>query len=262
MRGFVAVFRKEMGHYFVSPIAYIVATVFLVLAGFFFNVILSNVLLQSQQMSMQSMRFGGAADFDVPGTVLRYFLGLLGTVSLFLVPMLTIGVYAEEKSRGTMELLMTSPLRDAGIVLGKFAASLTLYLLLLVPTLLYVGTMFWKSDPRPPWRLLLAGYLGLMLLGAVLLAIGSFLSSLTESQVIAGVSTFGVSLLLWVMDAAASGSSSNWSAVLQYLSIVQHFQDFTRGIIDVSHIVFFLSAAAFGVFLTLRSIDSLRWRRA
>lgn len=262
MRGFLAIYRKEMAHYFVSPVAYIVAGVFLLLAGFFFNVIFADVAERALQMSMQSMRFGQPPDVDVPGIVLRGFLSLLATVSLFVLPLLTIGSYAEEKSRGTMELLMTSPLRDSAIVLGKFFAALTLFCLMLLPTMGYVAILFGKSEPPAPWRLLFIGYLGMLLLGGVLVSIGAFISSLTENQLIAAVVSFGASLMLWVVDATARGSSSRMGDVLQYLSIVRHYEDFTRGVVDTSHLVFYVSFIVFGVFLTLRAVDSLRWRRA
>jgi ABC-2 type transport system permease protein len=262
MRGLLAIYRKEMGHYFVSPIAYIVAGVFLVIAGFFFNVMLEGAMRYAMEMEMQSMRFGRPAEFDIPGEVMRSFFGLLGTITLFMAPMLTISSYAEERGRGTMELLMTAPLRDAEIVLGKFFATLSLFALMLLPTMLYQLAMYLASDPRPPWRLMFTGYLGILLLGGAVIAIGSFVSSLTENQIIAGTVTFGVSLFLYVIDVSVRGSFSKLGDVLQYMSILRHFDDFTRGVIDSSNLVFFISMIAFCVFLTLRSIDSLRWRRA
>jgi ABC-2 type transport system permease protein len=262
MRGLLAIYRKEMGHYFVSPIAYIVAGVFLVIAGFFFNLMLGSVIEYAMRMEMQAMRFGRPPEFDAPGEVMRSFFGLLGTVTLFMAPMLTISSYAEERSRGTMELLMTSPLRDAQIVLGKFFGTISLFALMLLPTALYQVAMYLASDPRPRWRLMLVGYLGILLLGGVVIAIGSFVSSLTENQIIAGVVTFGVSLLLYVVDATAQGSFTRFGEVVQYLSILRHYEDFTRGVVDSSHLVYYFTAIAFCVFLTLRSIESLRWRRA
>jgi ABC-2 type transport system permease protein len=262
MRGLLAIYRKEMSHYFVSPIAYAVGAVFLVVSGFFFNLILGDVMQGAMEAEMQSLRFGRSADFDVPGIVMRSFFSLLGTITLFVAPMLTVSTYAEERSRGTMELLMTSPLRDISIVLGKFFATLTLFALLLAPTALYQTAMYLASDPRPRWRLMLVGYLGVLLLGGVVIAIGSFVSSLTENQIIAGVVTFGVSLVLWVIDVTVRGSFTRTGEIIQHLSILRHFEDFTRGVLDTSHLVFYLSMMIFGIFLTLRSIDSLRWRRA
>ncbi len=262
MRGLIAIYRKEMGHYFVSPIAYMVAGVFLVVTGFFFYQFVAIFMERAMQMTMQSMRMGGAPDMDVPGLVIRNFFGLLGTVILFVAPMLTMGNYTEEKKRGTMELLMTSPLRELDIVLGKFLATLSLFALMLLPTALYQVVLFLFSEPRPPWRLILAGYLGILLLGGVLIALGGFLSSLTENQIVASMMTFGLFLILWVIDISARGSSSAMGEVLQYISVLRHYEDFTRGVIDTSGLVFYGSLIVLGLFLTQRSVDALRWRRA
>jgi ABC-2 type transport system permease protein len=211
---------------------------------------------------MQSMRSGRASDIDVPSVVLRDFFGVMSTLLLFIIPLLTMGVYAEERKRGTMELLMTSPVTDAQIVLGKFFGSVTLLVMMLLPTAGYQVYMFAHSEPRPPWNVLAAGYLGMLLLGAVLLAIGSFLSSVTENQLIASVLTFGTFLLLWVIDLGQRGASGTLASVLQYFSIVQHYDDFTHGVIDTTSLVFYGSLIVLGIYLTMRSIDSMRWRRA
>jgi ABC-2 type transport system permease protein len=146
--------------------------------------------------------------------------------------------------------------------LGKFLAALTLFAIMLVPTAVYLVFMYAHSDPRPPWSLILVGYLGVLLLGSSLLALGSFLSSLTESQIVASVLTFGAFLMLWVIDAGARGGDSVGGKILQYLSVIHHYDDFTRGIIDTSSVVYYLSFFVFFIFLTVRSIDSIRWRRA
>src|ERR1700681_1638341 len=177
MQNFYAIYRKEMGHYFVSPIAYVVVGLFLILCAFFFNVYLTSAIQESMSMEIQSMRFGMPQEFDVPGQVMRAFFGVLSLFTLFFLPMLTMGVYAEERKRGTMELLMTSPITEIQIVLGKFCASFTLLAIMLLPTASYVAYMNMHSEPAPPWRILFAGYAGVLLLGAALLALGSFISS-------------------------------------------------------------------------------------
>ena len=261
MQSLYAIYRKEMGHYFVSPIAYIFIGLFLILTAFFFNVILAEVIKQSFQMEMQGMRFAGPSDFDVPGAVMRSFFGLLSTLVLFFTPILTMGVYAEERKRGTMELLMTSPVSELEIVLGKYLASLSLFALMLLPTASYMIFMVLRSDPRPPWSMVAAGYAGVLLLGGSLLALGSFVSSLTENQLIAAVVTFAASLFIWVLDIGRN-SDSGAGAVLQYLSVIRHYEDFTRGVIDTSSLIYYGSFIALFVFLTVRSVDSMRWRRA
>jgi len=263
MKGLYAIYRKEMSHYFVSPIAYIIGGVFLLLTGFFFTRVLNGVMEQAATQGMQAMQFGGAgASFDVPSVTVRYFFGVLSSILLFLTPMLTMSVYAEERKRGTIELLMTSPITDAQIVLGKFFASLTLLIIMLVPTLAYSIFMFLHSDPGAPWKILFCAYLGVLLLGGALLALGSLFSSLTENQIIAAVLTFGVFLILWVIDFGSHNSSTGIGAVMSYLSVVKHYDDFTRGILDSGNVVFYLSLILLSIFLTIRSLDSMRWRRA
>lgn len=263
MRGLYAIYKKEMNHYFVSPVAYVVVCIFLVLAGVFFNYIMSQVIRYSFQAGMESMQMGGAGmNIDVPSMVLRGFLSILGTVVLFLTGFLTMGVYSEERKRGTMELLMTSPITDADIVLGKFLASMSLLVIMLLPTVFYVIYMFAHSEPAPPWRLIGGGYLGVLLLGGMLLALGSFLSSLTENQIVSGVLIFGLSLLLWLLDIFTQGGNSAFAKSLQYGAVLQHYDPFIRGIIDTTGLVFFGSWIFLGIFLTMRSIESMRWRRA
>jgi ABC-2 type transport system permease protein len=258
MRSVYAVYRKEMGHYFVSPVAYVVVAVFLIVAGFFFRLYTGLAIQQSIEMAMEGM----GSNTDVPGEVLSAFFGLLSTLILFLAPMLTMGVYAEERRRGTMELLMTSPITEIQIVLGKFFATLTLFAIMLFPTALYVSYLCFHSEPRTPWMLILAGYLGAMLLGASLLAIGSFISSLTESQLIAVVLSFGAILILWVLDFAVRGSDSVAGQIFQYISVIHHYDDFTHGVIDTSSVIYYVSVPILFLFFTVRSIDSIRWRRA
>jgi ABC-2 type transport system permease protein len=262
MRNLYAIYRKEMGHYFLSPVAYIVVGIFLVLTGFFFNLSLGAIIRASLEESMQGMQFGMAPHLDVPSLVMRSFFGITGSLLLFMTPWLTMGVYAEERKRGTMELLMTSPVADWEIVLGKFLASLSLFFIMLLPTICYAVYLFLHSEPAPPWKLLLSGYLGVLLLGSVLLAIGSFASSLTENQLIAAVITFGILLILWVIDFGARGSASSTGELLQYISLTRHYDDFTRGVVDTGSLIFYLSFTLFGIFLTLRAVDSMRWRRA
>jgi ABC-2 type transport system permease protein len=193
---------------------------------------------------------------------MRAFFGLLSTLVLFLTPMLTMGVFSEERKRGTMELLMTSPVTDLGIVLGKFFASLTLLAIMLLPTAIGFAYMLHYSEPTAPWTVLGSEYLGVMLLGATLLALGSFFSSVTESTLIAAILSFGAILLLWVLDFGGNAGSGAWGQAVQYLSVFRHYDDFTHGVIDTSNVIFYLSFIVLGIFLTVRSVDSMRWRRA
>src|SRR5579884_4286263 len=151
MKSLYAIYRKEMGHYFVSPVAYVVVGVFLALSAFFFNYFLSAVMQQALQMQMQEMEMGMHPNIDVTMEVMRAFFGLLSTLVLFLTPMLTMGVFSEERKRGTMELLMTSPVTELEIVLGKFFASLTLLVIMLLPTAIGFAYMLHHAEPTAPW---------------------------------------------------------------------------------------------------------------
>jgi len=247
MRGLYAIFRKELGHYFVSPVAYVIVGLFLFLSGYFF-VLYVNVANDQEP--------------DAPTWVLRALLNFLALVFLFFLPMITMGVFAEEKKRGTAELLMTSPITELQIVLGKFLASLTLYAAMLLPTAGCLIFVWMHSDPRPPLRMMLGGYLGALLFGGALLALGSFLSSLTENQIIAAAMTFAAFLLLWAIDFGTRAATGPTGQILQYLSVINHYDDFARGIIDTAGVTYYVSFIVFFLFLTVRSVDSMRWRRA
>jgi|SRR5215475_10245414 len=261
MKGLLAIYRRELGGYFVSPIAYVVTGFFLFLTGYYFSDILTRVIDYSMRMQMQAQMSGPAA-IDAPALVIRNFTGFSTTILLFLVPMLTMGVYAEERKRGTMEMLMTSPITELQIVLGKFLASVTMFVAMLAPTLFYHFVMSRYSEPALPWKILWSGYLGILLLGASLLALGSFISSLTENQIVAGIVTFVIFLMLWLLDYGGRASGTTMSEVIKYLSILQHHESFAQGVIDTSSIIFYLSVVTLGLFLTLRNLDSMRWRRA
>jgi ABC-2 type transport system permease protein len=261
MRGLYAIYRKEMGHYFVSPVAYVVVGVFLALCAFFFNYFVRAVLQEAVQMQVQEMQMGGASHIDTTLEVMRAFFSLIPTLILFLTPILTMGVFSEERKRGTMELLMTSPVTEIQIVLGKFLASLSLFAVMLLGTLGDLVFIYMRSQPVPPWRMMLAGYVGILLLGACLLALGSFISSLTENQLIAAALTFAAFLLVWVIDIGAT-TGGGAGVVLQYLSVIRHYDGFSQGTVDTSSLIYYVSFIFFFIFLTVRSVESMRWRRA
>jgi ABC-2 type transport system permease protein len=190
--------------------------------------------------------------------LIRPLLSNASVLVLFLLPMVTMRTYSEEKRSGTIELLMTSPLTDFEIVMGKFIGAVGLYLALLAVTLLYMLVLFMYGEPE--LLPLLTGYLGLLLLGSCFIAMGLFISSLTKNQVVAGVATFVMALLFWIINWPADSAGPTMGAVLRYLSITEHFDDFGKGVIDTTHVVFYLSFIAFGLYLTLKSVDTDRWR--
>ena len=177
---------------------------------------------------------------------------------LFLIPMITMRLVAEEKRTGTIELLLTSPIRDIEIILGKWLGALLLYMCVLGMSVINIALLFmWgKPDLKP----VLVAYLGLLLQGACLLAIGTFISTTTRNQIVAGGVTFFVSLLLWLLSWFTAFESTVFSQVINYFSIVTHMENFSKGVIDTKDVVFYLSMIFFSLFLTSRSMESLRWR--
>jgi ABC-2 type transport system permease protein len=179
-------------------------------------------------------------------------------IILFIMPMITMRTYAEEKRSGTIELLLTSPLTDFQIIAGKFLGAMGLYAAMLAITVPQVGLLFWFGNPE--WIPIAITYLGLLLMGGCFISVGLFISSLTKNQILAVMATFTVFLMLWVINWIATFTGPTTQSVLNYLSITDHLDDFTRGVIDTKHLVYYLSFIAFGLYLTLRSVDSERWR--
>jgi ABC-2 type transport system permease protein len=190
--------------------------------------------------------------------MIRPLLGNASVVALFVLPMITMRSYSEEKRTGTIELLLTSPLTDVQIILGKFLGALALYAAMLLVTLVYIGILFWYGTPE--WRPIAVGYLGLLLMGASFISIGLLISSFTKNQIVAVMITFAVLLILWVINWLGTLGGPRTQEIISYLSITEHFEDFSKGVIDTKHLVYYLSFITFGLYLTTRSMDSERWR--
>ncbi|HEX5473543.1 MAG TPA: ABC transporter permease [Vicinamibacterales bacterium] len=254
MRNVMAIADKELRSYFASPIAYIIIGLFSLLFGWFFSVFVGVFVRQSMQMG----QFGGGATMNVNQQVVRYVLQNAAIIILFVMPMITMRTYSEEKRSGTIELLLTSPVSDAQIIVGKFLGAFGLYLAMLAVTVLYIALLFVYGNPE--WRPIVAGYLGLILMGGCFVALGLFISSLTKNQIVAGFLTFAVFLMLWVINWIADSSGPTTQAIVSYLSITEHLDDFAKGIIDTKHVIYYLSFITFGLFLTAKSVDMERWR--
>jgi ABC-2 type transport system permease protein len=246
--------RKELKSYFSSPIAYLLMAIFAVIFGFFFYSATAFFVMRG----MESQMMGRSMPMDVNEWVIRPLLSNASVIGLFLIPMITMRLYAEEKRSGTMELLLTSPIRDIEIIIGKFIASVIMYACIIGVSALDLAALF--AYGKPDWKPILVGYLGLLLQGSALIAIGTFISTTTKNQIIAGGATFAVCLMLWVLDWVSSYEQAVWAKAISYLSVVQHFEPFSKGVIDTKDLVFFISLTFFGLFLTARSMESLRWR--
>ena len=238
MRTTLAIARKELAIYFASPMAYVVAAVFLALTGVFF-----------------------IDSIDQPYAVAAA-RGLLITSAFYLLPLippiLTMRLFAEEQKLGTLELLLTAPVRDYEVVIAKFLASFVILSATVLLTLFYVMLLFFYSDPDP--GPILSGYLGFLLYGSAALAIGLLASSLTANQIAAVVVGFGIILLFTVIDRVSEILGGGIANVLEHISISTHFDAFARGVIDTSDIVYYLLLTVVFLFLTIRSLESRRWR--
>ena len=237
MRTAQAVAWKEIQVYFSSPTAYIVGLIFLALSGFFFAQDLGD---------------------PFPEASLSGFFQGATIILILLAPILSMRLLAEEQKLGTIELLLTSPVKDWEVILGKYLASLTFLLVSLALTLYYTILLFVYASPDP--GPIYAGYLGLVLYGGAALALGLLCSSLTSNQIVAAVVAIGILLALFFADLAWGSIGGTAATVIGELSIKSHFDDFSRGVIDTKHVVYFLSFIAFCLFLSIRSLEFRRWR--
>jgi ABC-2 type transport system permease protein len=253
MRNILAIAQRELNAYFSSPIAYVLIGFFALLFGWFFYVPLAYFEQQSMNMGMN------------PGQALNVNQMLVGptlmnttVIMLFLFPLITMRTYSEEKRSGTIELLLTSPVTDVQIILGKFLGAMLLYAAMLAITLIHIGILFIYGEPE--WKPIATGYLGLLLMGGSFLSLGLFISSLTKNQIVAGIATFAVFLMLWVVNWIGTFVGPTMQTILTHLSLTDHFDDFAKGIIDTKHVIYYLSFMAFGLFLTAKTVDSERLR--
>jgi gliding motility-associated transport system permease protein len=254
MRNILIICRKELRSYFSSPIAYLLLTMFALIFGFFFWNSLGYFVL----MGMESQMRGQMMPMNLNEMIVRPLLSNVGVIGLFFIPMITMRLFAEEKRSGTIELLATSPIRDIEIILGKWLAALSLYACMLLVAAVNFAFLF--KYGKPDWKPLLIGYLGLLLQAGALLAIGTFISTLTKNQIIAGAATFGICLLLWVLEWVSGYETATWAKVLAYMSIITHFESFAKGVLDSKDAIFYVTVIFLGLFFTARSMESLRWR--
>lgn len=255
MNNVMAIAQKELKGYFASPIAYMVIGFSAILFGQFFLAL----LLFFDRSSLQAgAGFGGPQSVNVNEMLITPMFLNVSVLLLFILPLITMRTYAEEKRSGTIELLLTSPLTDSQIVMGKFLGALGLYGAMLAISLIHIAFLFVFGNPE--WRPIATGYLGMLMMGGCFLSLGLFISSLTSNQIIAGVVTFAVFLMLWIINWTASFAGPTAQQILNYLSITEHLNDFARGVVDTSHLVYYVSFIAFSLFLTVRSVDSERWR--
>lgn len=257
MRNIVTIASKELRSYFVSPIAYVVLTGFLLLGGwFFFNLLARfNFLLSiySATGNPEAMTRLNLNEF-----VVAPLLHNLSVVLVILVPVITMRSFAEEKRGGTYELLLTSPLKVTEIVLGKFFGAFGFLLVMIGLTGIYPLLLVVYGNPEI--GVMMSGYLGLLLLATAFVSVGLLTSALTENQIIAAVSCLVALLLLYVISWPADTAGALLGAVLKYVSLTEHFGELVKGVIDTKDVVYFASVVLLALFLTQRSVESVRWR--
>lgn len=240
-----ALFFKELRSYFVSPLFYVVTSVFLCLCGYYFYTDLSYFVT-----------------FGFGASILQNFWGMLlvdlRLVMLLTIPLMTMRSFAEERKLGTIELLLTYPIRDGVVVAAKFAACAVVVTFMLAGTILYPALV--HAIQPFPWEPVAVGYLGLLLLALSFIACGLFISSLTESQVVAGLVTIGILLLFWILDWNESAARQEIVRVLNRVAMFGHFETFSKGVIDAGDLSYFVFFIAFFNFLTLRVLESRKWR--
>ena len=253
MKNIRAITKKELKTYFTSPIAYVVIAIFLLIVGYFFY----SLILWFNSISFQAAQNPSySQNMNINQMVYSPLFHNISIILLFSLPLLTMRLFSEEKKIGTDELLYTSPISVSQIILGKYIAALIVLASMLIPT--FVFSVFTFSYGNPELAQILIGYLGLFLMGAGFIAIGIFFSSLTENQIVSASLTFGTLLLFWILNWASFSVKGMWSDVLDYVSFFQHFDGMTKGILDTTDFIYYLSFSFFGLFLTHSVIQSRR----
>ncbi|MBI2986097.1 MAG: ABC transporter permease [Deltaproteobacteria bacterium] len=257
MKSILIIAGKEISSLFVSPIAYVVLTGFLLLGGwFFFNLLFRFNYLLTLYTSFQNLQ--GIQSLNLNEHVVAPLLHNLTIVLVIMVPVITMRTFAEEKKNGTYELLLTSPLTVTQIVLGKFLASIFFIFVMILLTGIYPAILLLYGNPE--LGILASGYLGLLLLGVVFVSVGLLTSSLTENQIVAAVTCFVILLLLYVLSWPSESAGTTIGDLLKYLSVIEHFSEMVKGLIDTKNLVYFLSLTLLSLFLTHRSVEASRWR--
>jgi ABC-2 type transport system permease protein len=256
MKHIWAVLKKELRSYFVSPIVYVFGASFLVIFGF----LASLQMIRYSMVSWQTQSNPAMLNYlNINELLIAPLFSNASIAFIFFVPLLTMRLFAEEKKTGTIELLLSYPLRDVEAVLGKFGACFGIYVMIVALTLFHI-LMVILFHGNPELLPLIAGYTGLILMGAAFISFGVFASSLTENQIVAAVITFAGIFLSWGFEWLSTITGGLVGDILNHLALHLHLQNFARGIIEVKGVVYYLSVTFFFLFLTLQSLESKRWR--
>jgi ABC-2 type transport system permease protein len=257
VRNVLTIAGREVRSYFSSPMAYVLLAVYVALAGYFFFALLS-AFNQSLQIYSMMRNPEMLQRFNLNEMVIRPLLHNMSVLLIFIVPAITMRMFPEEKRSGTYELLLTSPVRVSEIVLGKFFGGLVLVLLMVLLSGFFGLLLLAYGNPEIP--MMLVGYLGLAFMALTFLAIGTLISSFTDNVVIAYTGSLFALLLLYTIGWLGETVQGPWGAFIKYVSITDHFQELLKGLIDTRELVYFATLIIVGLFLTQRSVESVRWR--
>lgn len=254
IRNIWTIARRDLRAYFTSPIAYIVIAGFLLIMGLMFSAIVRGFAMHA----MQNQQYNYGKGISIADGIIQPLFGNMIIVFLFLIPFITMRLFAEEKKLNTIQLLMTSPVTLWEMIFGKFFSSLMLVCTMLGLTLIYPIILFATANPEiGP---IVGCYVGTLLLISCYLSIGVLCSAATENQIVAGALTFVGCLFFWIISWSSEMAGPVWGEVLTYLSLIGHFQKFGQGLLTVSDSFYYLSFIGIGLFLTHRVLDSFRWR--
>jgi ABC-2 type transport system permease protein len=258
IRGVSLIFNRELRAYFSSSIAYVVITMFLIITGYFFYNLIATFSVISFQAQANPMMARQYNLLNINETVVRPLFGNISIIMLLMTPLLTMRLLAEERKAGTMELLLTYPVRDIEVVTGKFLACFTVFLAMIFSTFIYPALLVFLGEPE--LMPIITGYIGLILLGAAFIALGLFTSSLTENQIIAASLAFGILFVFWLMSYSVTLVSPALGQVISYIAITEHLESLAKGVVDTEDVIYYLIFVTLFLFLTLRSLESKRWR--
>lgn len=257
-----AIYRRELQGYFASPLAYAVAGIFWLLTGYFFVALLLGPEGLIQQAAYRDQLGITDPPIDLPYQFLQVYLSLLGSMALFILPMLSMGLYTEERKQKTLELLATSPITNWVVAVGKLLGVATFFLTIILPLMLLEAIALNTATPNFSPTIFLTAHIGLILLATAVLSLGMFISSLTESTILSAILTFALVLFLWVVDLIGNNIGGGLGDALTHISLISNYTNFVQGIIDSSSIVLLVSYIILGIFLTAQSIDALRFQRS
>ena len=252
------IFKKEIKSYFGSLIAYVTIVMFLVITGYFFYTLFATFSVVSFQAQTNPMLSRQYQLLNINETVVRPLFGNISIIMLLMTPLITMRLFSEEKKTGTIELLLTYPVKDIDVVISKFLSCFVVMIVMILLTATFPILLMVLGEPEV--MPIITGYFGLMLLGAAFISLGIFASSLTENQIIAASVSLGILFFFWLMSYSAAFVSAGFGQIITYLSINEHIASLAKGVVDTEDVIYYLCFTVFFLFLTLRSLESKRWR--